>query len=525
MTRPLASRVRLRFLRSLSTLALGAAWVLFAAGAFQAAAADPIARQDPQASGTSAYLPAEDDVEMRYALALSVARRGDLDAAIATLAELAARPPQGELGAHVASDLERTRLFQALRAKYLASLAESGGELRLEIKGREITFVVQTVEPERVVFRNTAFGIGSVPLAELDSIQIAKQISRDFDGESGRWVRLYPYVLAGDERGPQFLKRDCKDLPEGDKLLADAEQWYPAMVSLADAAALFAELAANPSAMTGERAKEVLASIKELVAKHGELEAVRGRIPQLRELATHCLEQTYDAKDLIEQLAGRVENLENGGLKLVYEFDQDKELKDFKTTPAYPAERIAVLPPLKAHATQGVFELKKSALVAAGTQSWRHIMPFKGPITVRCRMQVEPTTRGGAPTCFWMIGACDNGAESYVALQELGTAIAIDLPTSHSAYADVAAAKRLMTGTPYDLELVYDGQTVRTKVAKQVVKEVPAGARSYGDVFFLVHSDSPVRFDRIEIEVQPGGMGNRGPWLREKLREMGLGED
>jgi hypothetical protein len=462
---------------------------------------------------------------MRYALALAVARRGDLDAAIATLTDLAARSPQGDLGAHVASDLERMRLFLALRAKLLASLAESGGELRLEIKGREITFVVQTIEPERVVFRNTAFGIGSVPLAELDSIQIAKQISRDFDGESGRWVRLYPYVLAGDERGPQFLKRDCKGLAEADKLLADAESWYPAMVSLADAAALFAELASNPAALTG-RAGEGGARLDQ--GARGEARRP-GRRARAHAPAARAREALSGA-DLRCQgpdrtARRRVENLENGGLKVIYEFDQDKELKDFKTTPAYPAERIAVLPPLKAHATQGVFELKKSALVAAGTQSWRHIMPFKGPITVRCRMQVEPTTRGGAPTCFWMFGACDNGAESYVALQELGTAIAIDLPTSHAVYADVAAAKRLMTGTPYELELVYDGQTVRTKLAKQVVKEVPAGARSSGDVFFLVHSDAPIRFDRVEIEVQPGGMGDRGPWMREKLRELGLGDD
>ena len=114
------------------------------------AAAHPIGPQDPQPSGASAYLPAEDDVEMRYALALSVARRGDLDSAIATLTALTARSPQGDLGAHVASDLERMRLFHALRAKLLAGLAESGGELRLEIKGREITFVVQTIEPVRI---------------------------------------------------------------------------------------------------------------------------------------------------------------------------------------------------------------------------------------------------------------------------------------------------------------------------------------------------------------------------------------
>jgi len=525
MTRPLASRVRLRLSRSLSTLALCAAGVLVAEAGPRATAVHRIGGQGDQAAGAATYVPAADDLEMRYALSLSVARRGDLDGAIATLADLAARSPQGDLGAHVAADLERTRAFQALRTKYLAGLAESGGELRLEIKGREITFVVQTIEPERVVFRNTAFGIGSVPLAELDSVQIAKQIGRDFNGDSGRWVRLYPYLLAGDERGPQFLKRDCKGLPEADKLLADAEQWYPAMVSLADAAALFAEIGANPSALTADRAKEMLASIKELVAKHGTLDAVRGRMPQLRDLAKQCLAQTYDAKDLIEKLAGRVENLENGGVRLVYEFDSDKELKDFKTTPPYPAERIALLPPLKAYATQGVFELKKSALVAAGTQSWRHIMPFKGPITVRCRMQVEPTAKGGAPTCFWMFGACDNGAESYLGLQELGTAIAIDLPTSHAATAEVAASKRLQVGTPYELELVYDGQTLRTKVAKQVVKEVPSGPRSYGDVFFLVHSDSPIRFDRIEIEVQPGGLGDRGPWMREKLRELGLGDD
>jgi len=519
MTRPLKSAVRIRS-RRLS-------WVLLAlaVGTLGVAAAPSLPGQDPDSPAASSFLPADNDLELRYALALATARHGDLDKAIASLEEIQGRAPAGELGPHVASDLERLRLFQVLRAKHLAFLAETGGELRLEIKGREVAFIVQTIEPERVVFRNTAFGVGSVLLAEIDSVQIAKQISRELDSESGRWVRLYPYLLAGDERGPQFLKRDCKDMPAADALLADAESWYPGMIALANAAELFAALAEDPAALTGERAEAALECIAKLVAEHGELEAVRGRMGQLRDLARHCLEQTYDAKDLIEQLAGRVENLKEGGHRLVYEFDEAKELEDFKTTPAYPEERLGVLPKLKAHATQGIFELKKSSLVAAGTQSWRHDLTFKGPITVRCRMQVEPTTRGGTPTSFWMIGACDNGVQSYVALQELGTAIAVDLATSHAEYADVGASRRLMTGTPYELELVYDGQTVRTKVGKQVIKEVPAGARSSGEVFFLVHSDAPIRFDRIEIEVQPGGLSNLGPWVRGKLREMGLGED
>jgi hypothetical protein len=485
------------------------------------ALARPALPQGPASSEASSYLPAADDVEMRYALSLASGRKGDLAAAVATLEEIQPRC-QGELAEHVASDLQRMRLFLELRSKFLAGLAESGGELRLELKGREIAFIVQSIEAERVVFRNTAFGIGDVRLAEIDSLQVAKQISRDLDGTTSRWVRLYPYFLAGDERGPQFLKRDCKDIPEADALLADGESWYPGMVALADAASMFADLARDPSAMTGERAKTALETIRKLLAEHGELEAVRGRMRELRQLAAHCLEQTYDPSEMLAKLGGRHESLKHGGHKLVYEFDQPKELEDFRSTPAYPGERLAVLPKLKAHADKGLWELKKSSLVAAGTQSWRHILPFEGPITVRVRMQVEPTTKGGAPTCFWMFGACDNGAESYLALQELGTAIAIDMPTSHAAYGDVGASKRLATGTPYELELVYDGQTVRTKLGKQVVKEVPSGARRDGEVFFLVHSDAPIRFDRIEIEVEPGGLANRGPWVREKLREMGL---
>lgn len=515
MARTLARSVRPRCPRTLGCLVL-------LAGAVQAPSfASPTLPQEPPAAGASSYLPAEDDLEMRYALSLSAARKGDLAGAIATLEEIQPRA-QGDLTAHVAADLERVRLFQELRAKHLANLAESGGELRLELKGREIAFIVQEIDAERVVFRNTAFGVGDVRLAEIDSLQLAKQVSRDLDGTTSRWVRLYPYFLANDERGAQFLKRDCKDIPEADALLADGERWYPGMVALADAAGLFAELARDPSAMTSERAKAALETIRRLVAEHGELEAVRRRMRDLRQLAAHCLEQTYDPSEMLATLGGRHESLEHGGHKLVYEFDQPKELQDFRSTPAYPNERLAVLPKLKAHAEQGIFELRKSALVAAGTQSWRHILPFEGPITVRVRMQVEPTTKGGAPTCFWMFGACDNGAESYVALQEMGTAIAIDMPTSHAAYGDVGASKRLATGKAYELELCYDGETVRTKLAKQVVKEVPAGARRNGEVFFLVHSDAPIRFDRMEIEVEPGGLANRGPWVRERLREMGL---
>jgi len=482
--------------------------------------APPVGQADAGGAAAAALLPSADEHELRYAQALALARRGDLVRATAALQALLACAPQAELARHIESDLERIRLFQALRAKQLAELAATGGALRLQLDGRELSFIVQTLEEERVVFRNSVFGIRSLPLAKLDSLQLAKQMSRDLDGATSRWVRLYPYLLTDEERGRQLLRRDCRDLDEAASLLADAEQWYPAVLELLDVCTLLEQLA--QAANEGAAAPATLEQIQRLLTRHGELEAVQQRLPQLQALATACLESSHQVQDLLAGLSGSRKRLADGTVRLAYDFDQPDELADFRQVPGYPPERIAALPALKVRAGQVLFEPRKGELAVAGCVSWRHVLTFEGPTVVRCRLRVEAAPAGGSPACFWMIGACDDGQQSYVALQELGTVMALDPAHAFVAYAAAEPSRRLSLDAFYDLELDCDGEKVRTRVNGEFVREVPAGGLRRGEVFFLVHSDAALHIDRIEIDVAPGGLTSGTAWIAAKLCELGF---
>jgi len=465
-------------------------------------------------------LPSDGEHELRYAWALTLARRGDLDGAVAALEALATQPLADELAFHVASERERIRCFAQMRTKHLAALAREKGSLRLQLDGRELTFHVSALEADRVLFASTVFGVSSLPLARLDSLQVAKQMPRDLDGDTGRWARLYPYLLEDPERGFHLLRRDCKGSDEAAPLLADAEQWYPSVLELVGAATQLDALAGQPA--TPESPQAALARIGDLIARHGELEPVVRRMGTLRALATACLQGSFEASDQLETLHGAHEQRDDGSLQLVYEFTDPHELEDFRAAPGYPPERIAVLPALEARDETGVFELSKGELVVAGCRTWRHVLPFRGPISVRCRMRVEAPPRGGSAACFWMLGACDDGHESYVALQEMGTAMAVDRARGYVAYAAAEPGRRLSLDHTYELELACDGETVRTRVDGELVKEVPAGGASHGEVFFLVHSDAAVHFERIEIELAPGGLNESSAWVEARLGELGF---
>jgi hypothetical protein len=462
---------------------------------------------------------AHEDAELRHALALAVVRRGDLARAMAILEPLAER--EDDFGLRIKSEIERVRALAALRDTFLGGLARDGGRLKFERGERAMNAKVVRVEPEHVVVTTARGGEELVPIAELRSFDLVRQIGRQADAEGTDWVRAYPYVLEGDERWESMLREPGEP---GLRLRADAKAWYPALLGLCSAAETVNALETEPAPQDAASAAATMKAIESLLATHAAHPAVRKRRAALRSLATTCFNLSHADEDPCAGLHAKVARAEDGRVRLLYEFDDAAELEDFHSGPGYPKGHVASVPPLETNGA--AWKPRGGSLRGAGDASWRHVLPFEGPILVRLRLSIDGASRGGRGSCMWIVGACDDGLGSYYAVRDLGSVYAADISSGSQAMDQVdGIGKHLSTDVTYALDLDFDGERLSSVMNGVTVKELSTKVRTSGDVFLTVNSDALILIESLEIVGTPSVAARRTRRLGERLAELGLLDD
>lgn len=466
--------------------------------------------------------PAPDDALLRHALALALARRGDLAGAARELEAALEHAATGPFGRRLQRELVRVRAFDALRAAWLAELVRTRDRLRLELEGRRLNVRLTRVEPDRVVLDEERNGLDALPLSELDSYEVARQMGREVAGRDSGWARVYPYVLAGDERWPRLLGDESEQARE---LHDDAQEWLPGLLELARAAERLHALAERPVPADRDAAVATLALVETLLAEDGEREAVAARRDDLRRLASLALELLYDGEEVLAGLRGAVTRGDGAAVRIAYAFDDPAELSDFELSSGYPPERLEQAPALATSFGSGDFVVRGGALRGAGSATWRHALAFDGPIRVLLRLKLGQVPANGIPEVFWVLGACDDGKEAFLGLYDMGSVIAVDRAARFLSWAAVEGGQQLSTRQSYTLQLDFDGARVTSRLDGVEVRSTDAGPLRSGDVFLSYHGDTPVEVEALEIEGTPSAERIRARWLARRLGDLGLAAD
>lgn len=470
----------------------------------------------PSAPGTrkvdvAVLAPDEHEPESLLALALVQARAGAVEAAAARL-RAALDGFDAPLRARAERELARLDAFAERRRAFFTALAAPGArKLEFGEGAGRLLAQVTGVDARAVRLAENKRGLSELVLEELEPLALA-EVMRDkkyaFDPGASAG---YAFALGQDERWKKVLSASD---PAQAELRADAERDYPARFALARALSLLGELAAGGSPAEAEAATGVLARLAELSA-HGGRPQVARHAETLRALAHAALELRFAQDGLATRLAGRVEPLPDGRVRLTYAFDRPEELVDW-TQNGY----------LDSHALERAredFRVDEGKLVTTGFASLRHVLSFEGPQLVRLRYRYVRPAGEHDPRFLLLLGLNDDGQISYAATDSGAALYVQDRASGH--VREAAGGAGIVIGESYTLELVFDGQNYSSRFNGKITAMLSPGPRLRGNPILFTTADFPFQADELVLEGKPTG-ASLAPlatsWVEERLRALGL---
>ncbi len=462
-------------------------------------ATQPIPRPDPAAL---ALAPAE--WSLALAAALATAGQGKLAAALASLRSITPPPDDPAAGARL--ERERTRLAFVIEQRRKLFEAHVANKKVLDIvfgteraRGR-----VEAVADATATLRVGGDARG-VDLDALDPAQLDLVLRRLTVLASKSWASAYLQLLA--ERNPDKVRgKLAGGDPEATALAADLEG-YPPLFAHADAAHLLTRVVGAATDTAG------LSALEELVQKHAAQPFVAERRDGLRTHAAALLASTFDpARTECLGVAGKVEFLPAGRLRVTYAGGEQAQIGDFLPEPAYLSDLIypdlvlVDIPPAMT-AARGAFEL-------LGRGALRLALPFATPLKVTCRM--ADGERG-----LLNVGICDDREGSCLLTASDGSILVV-IP--HQTTRPKRGSQDTYGGERHTLEIEHDGTRVKTSVdgRESLVLPAPAALSKGGDVLLHLSARTACRIETMSIEASLDA--TRLPALRARFVARRLGE-
>ncbi len=432
------------------------------------------------------------DTPTRFAAVLDAARRGRTAAANASLGELLDAVSEPKLRERIERERGRLAAWNELRTAYLEHLAATGGELRFQRDGKNVRAPVESFDGERVQLGRNRAKLDAVLAEELDPHALATRMGKA-DLDAPAWVRIYPYVLAGDAKWKRLLDDSDED---GAALKADAAGDYPDRLKVGAAVGELAELSEVEIPATPAAGNALVERIRGFLHEFGDLAVVEAKRDDLRRLAIRALEVVFDVEGAPQLVKGKMEHVRGETVKLTYEFDDPEELEDFPEVD-YLQGRHEVFAPLQ-DPKPSECNVRGGKLIGVGRGCYRHVLGFEAPMSVRYSMSFGKPASDDMSIWFFMVAICDDGNESFAwAINRFDLEVVNDR-VSEAAFAEERDV--MYQNSVYKMELRHDGETISMYYDGKLQQSLPCGARKRGGVFLFLHSDFPVSIHRMEIE-------------------------
>jgi len=429
---------------------------------------------------------ADASAEERLAKAIHDFATGAEDAAGRALDALLEEELEKDLHERVERERRRWHAWRELRDAHLADLAKSAGVLSFTVAGKSFQARVLALEDGAVVVEPNRSGKDRLAPGDLDALALAQEIHPQGKNE---WARLVPYALREDPRTRKLLK-DAEG--EAGGLLADARDDYPGRLRLGRMLARIQALGRAPVPATRGEAEAQLAEVRALRTEGADIAAVQRKDPALLERARALLEAEVALLDTPELFGGTLEPLEGERVRLIYDFDDPRELDDFEAC-TYPVLATQRLPGIEV--PDQPFHLENGRLVALGQAALRSRFELGAPLSVRYRLAYAEAP-DAEPILYFYLGIADDRAEHFVTAINFCTLLVRDGQKS-----DQKTGKQfpIHIGALYTLEMFHDGQKVSLRCEGQEVS-VPAGGRRDGALFLRAHSVNPVQLPELVLE-------------------------
>jgi len=459
------------------------------------------------------------DARERLGLALGTARLGDLDAALAALEEAleAGQEPaaaEPELAARIARERGRMAALVAARDALFEDSIESRRKLHLQHGEVELRASVARVADGTVFFHATR-GPSQIATAHVSPWDLAENFGPDPAPYGPAWIGAYARLLGAAPGWDAGLGA----AGEAAELRDDARRDMGELLLFGEAAARLNDLAFRPLPEEAAAGAGFAERIGTLVARFGAVRPVRPVLPTLRRLATRAWEIAFEEVGLAGLLAVAPMSLGEGRVRLLYELDDQRELRDFARVEGYLAERREAgfdTPPER----EAELAVRDGDLVLRGSVCLGHVLALHAPLVVRYELEYGRPRPGKELHASFLLGLCDDGAESLVGARDVFDLEAIDAGAS-----GVQVSPRegeLEAGRTYRVELAHDGREVALAVDGEARAKIASGPRRAGRLLLWVHSEVAIAVKRIEVEGRIDEGELRARWVEQRLAEAGF---
>lgn len=463
------------------------------------------------------------DIESLHGLALVRAMRGDLDGARQALETLLAQKPAAPEDARIAREIVRIQELAKLRTGFFESLKSSGAKWSSEHQGTKLIATVQKIEDGYVTLGDNKAGVSKIPLASIDPLEIAKQADKpEEQGGAAAWARWYPYILAGDYKSDRLAKdasSEARDLRE------DAKSWYPALVRTGQAAQELSALAQSAEPKAKGEAEALCTRIQGLLGTYGDLALVAGKVDELRQLASFCVDRTFSDASIAELMHGAVTLLGEGRVKILYTFKKPEEAEDFKKRVGYLADWIKPANYTDRSEKDSIWTVADGALTGRGAASYGLDLGLAAPMSLRCDYKFIPQMAGKIRSVEMLAGVCDDHKGSFISCSHSGRLDVQDRVEGYVQQSPLVKSQVVQLEQVYHMEIDHDGTQVTTFMDAEKKNQLPCGPRTSGGVFLLMRAEGGIAITRLEIEgrIDPSSTKPlKTSWVAKKLAGLGF---
>ncbi len=457
-----------------------------------------IAQKKEASAARSSFSFEPKETETVLAWAIQLVRAGRLEEATQRLKQVPHADPR------LAREADRIQALASYRVELLES--KVGKAVRLA-EGAEISRVTAFADGQvelKDKVRSWAVPVTAIGPEALIAIQGRRAISGDHE-----WIAGYLRLLTGDSSFERYLS----DEEEPDRaLMADAGD-YAKLAGIGRAAQILNDLGSESDPAV---ALDLLRSL----TSQRDLPMVQSRLVSLREHAAGIVARSFDPSSLETLgLHAKIEKTDAGTPRLVYDFEDAKELEDFiedKDYLEFDRGRLRG----KARELPTRFELKNGALELQGASCIRQVLRFRAPMKVRYRVTYKSAPQDPNPVLI--VGICADERESHVGFENVNRLYSLDRQNGVRKRRLFQEAK-LLAEKSYSIELEHDGAQTAKVTVDTNWRQVQCGPTKQGHVILWFQTENGVRIDRLEIEgaVVLDERAKR-LWVDSRLTELGF---
>jgi len=463
--------------------------------------------------------------EGRLAAAVGRARSGDYEGAIEALEVALEKDGDGADRERIERELARLHALVAARDSYFESLAGGTKKVRIETgegttagRVKSLADGVLTITVKRDVELE-------LPITDVSPETLNKIVGKKVSNFGEPWVLAFLRLLAGHDDWDKGLPQASEP---GNLLREDAGADLERLVRYGHAIERLHEWAMIEMPENTRDRKKLFRAVTELALDYRDVPPVEERQSQLRDFAARLLGAVFDAEGLSGILNGDVKYLEDGVVRITYDFDSAKETEDFTKVVGYLDHRRADRFKLKQTEEESSFAQKGGNFEGRGAVCYRYLLEFEAPLKLEYELLYGRARPGKGMLANFLMGICDDGEGNYVGCFDLYDLEVINEPTAYVVTNYHEGERPIQAAKTYKITLRHDGESkVTLEVGGELQREINCGPLRSGGIFFWVHSEISVALKRLVIEGKVSAEHQskaRESWIAAELLDAGFPE-